>query len=219
MRLLLTGFLLLLTLPASASAAEISFTLETAGGVRFGSAHEAEGFLTENGLPLAGQSVEIQARPYPYDGAFEPLLTLTTDDNGGFGFRRRFDRNVQLRAVAPVQQVTSGTARAYVFPRPRSFFKALSGDRLRITQILRTPVGVRLTAKTIFYLGPKKAKRAKKVASAEPKRIGRGRFKATAVVELPPEWNGFFRYASCFRYSEGSGLGDPKSRCPKTYRF
>ncbi|HEX2266432.1 MAG TPA: hypothetical protein VHH14_09130, partial [Solirubrobacterales bacterium] len=182
MRLLLTGFLLLLTLPATANAAELSFTLETDGGVRYGSPHEAEGFLTENGLPLAGQPIEIQARRYPYDGEFRTVLSLVTDERGAYGFRRRFDRNVQLRAVAPAQALTSAEARAYVFPRPRSVFKALRGDRLRIVQYLRTPAGVRLKARSTFYLGPKRAKSAKAVARAKPKRIGRGRFKATATV-------------------------------------
>ena len=126
---------------------------------------------------------------------------------------------MQLRAVAPAQQVTSDVHRAYVFPRPRSTFKALSRNRLRITQFLRTPAGVRLSARTTFYLGPKGAKTARPVARAKPKRIGKGRFKATATVRLPPAWNGSFRYGSCFGYSEGSGLGDPKARCPKRYRF
>ena len=219
MRLLLIGFLLLLTLPASANAAEISFALDTSGGVQFGSPHEGEGFLTENGLPLAGQPVEIQARRYPYNGEFRRLLTLTTDDSGGFAFRQKLDRNFQLRAVAPAQQIMSDAVRAYVFPRPKSRFKALSRNRLRVTQTLHVPAGVRLSARTIFYLGPKNAKTAERFASAKPERVGKGRFKATAVVTLPRAWNGFFRYGSCFRYSEGSGLGDPKVRCPKRYRF
>jgi hypothetical protein len=220
MRPLLLGFLLLLTLPATASAAaDLRFTLETSGGVRFGTPHEMEGFLGENGLPLAGQPVEIQARPYPYAGEFRTIATVTTEDNGGFGLRRKFSRNVQLRAFAPVQFVVSPARRAYVFPRPRSVFKALSGSRLRITQFLRTPAGVRLTAKTNFYLARPGAKSAPRVATAKPERIGRGRFKAVATVRLPRAWRGGFRYGSCFRYSEGSGLGDPKASCPKRYRF
>jgi hypothetical protein len=219
MRVLLTTFLLLAAFPAAASAADLRFTLETASGVRFGTPHEMEGFLTENGLPLAGQPVEIQARPFPYTGEFETIATVTTDDNGAFGLRRRFNRNVELRAFAPVQFAVSPERRAYVFPRPRSVFKALPDDRLRITQFLRTPAGVELTARTIFYLGPRGAKTAPRVASAKPKRIGRGRFKAVATVRLPRAWNGGFRYGSCFRYSEGSGLGDPGASCPKRYRF
>jgi hypothetical protein len=219
MRVLLTTFLLLAAFPAAAPAADLRFALETAGGVRFGTPHEMEGFLGENGLPLAGQPVEIQARPFPYTGEFETIATVTTDDNGGFGLRRRFSRNVELRAFAPVQFALSPERRAYVFPRPRSVFKALADNRLRITQFLRTPAGVKLTARTIFYLGPSGAKTARRVASAKPKRIGRGRFKAVATVRLPRAWNGGFRYGSCFRYSEGSGLGDPGASCPRRYRF
>ena len=99
--------------------------------------------------------------------------------------------------------------RAYVYPRPRSTFKALSGNRLRITQFLRTAPNVRLTARTTFYLGPKNAKTAEPFARAKPRRIGKGRFKATATVKLPRAWKGAFRYGSCFRYSEGSGMGAP----------
>jgi hypothetical protein len=78
---------------------------------------------------------------------------------------------------------------------------------------------VRLSARTTFYLGPRDATSAKPVARAKPKRIGRGRYRAVATVTLPRAWKGAFRYGSCFGYSEGSGLGDPKARCPKRYRF
>ena len=218
MRLLLTVFLLL-TFPATAAAADLSLELSPDAGVRYGSAQEAEGRLTEGAAPLAGQVVELQARGYPFDGAYETVATATTGADGAYAFTRRFDRNVQLRAVAPAQLATSPQRRAYVFPRPRSTFKALSGGRLRITQFLRTPRGVRLTAPTIFYLGPAKAETARRAATAKPQRIGRGRFKATATVNLPRAWKGSFRYGSCFRYSEGSGLGDPKARCPQKYTF
>ena len=57
------------------------------------------------------------------------------------------------------------------------------------------------------------------MARAKPRKIGRGRFKATATVSLPRAWKGAFRYGSCFRYSEGSGMGAPAARCPKRYRF
>ena len=54
---------------------------------------------------------------------------------------------------------------------------------------------------------------------AKPKRVGSGRFEATATVKLPRSFGGRFQYATCFRYSEGSGLGDPRAACPKKYRF
>jgi hypothetical protein len=126
---------------------------------------------------------------------------------------------MDVRAVAPDVAASTDDMRAYVYPRPRSTFKAVSGGRLRITQFLRTAPNVRLTARTIFYLGPRDAKTAKPAARAKPRKIGRGRFKATATVKLPRAWKGAFRYGSCFRYSEGSGMGAPSATCPKRYRF
>jgi len=218
MRLAIAFFLVLLT-PASASAADLRLSLLTDDGVQYGSSHELTGSLREGTAPLAGQTVELQGRAYPYTGGFRTLATATTRADGSFRFKRRFDRNMDVRALAPVQQEATDDVRAYVYPRPRSTFKALSGHRLRITQYLRTAPNVRLTARTTFYLGPRKAKSAPPVARAKPRRLGRGRFKATATVKLPRAWNGAFRYGSCFRYSEGSGMGAPGATCPKRYRF
>ncbi len=218
MRLAIACFLVLLT-PASASAADLRLSLLTDDGVQYGSPHELTGSLREGTAPLAGQTVELQGRAYPYKGNFKTLATATTRADGSFRFERRFDRNMDVRAVAPVQEEATDDVRAYVYPRPRSTFKALSGRRLRITQFLRTAPNVRLTARTTFYLGPRKAKSAPPVARAKPRRLGPGRFKATATVKLPRAWNGAFRYGSCFRYSEGSGMGAPAATCPKRYRF
>jgi hypothetical protein len=217
---LLFACLLVLTLPGTASAAaDLSVAFSSDAGVQYGTPHQLSGSLREGTAPLAGQTVELQGRPYPYKGEFRKLATATTRADGTFGFTRRFDRNMDLRAVAPAQNETSDRLRAYVYPRPRSTFKALSRSRLRITQFLRTAPNVRLTARTTFYLGPQNAKSAPPLARAKPRRIGRGRFKATATVKLPRAWKGSFRYGSCFRYSEGSGMGAPDAECPKRYRF
>jgi hypothetical protein len=218
MRLLLATFLLLIALPASASAAELTFSLETAGK-RFGSAHDAAGRLTEAGAPLAGQVVKVEGREYPFTGAFEEIGTTTTDADGRFAFSGRFDRNVQLRAFAEAQNVRSRLVRAYVFPRPKLSFKALDDDEIRITQTYRLPVGTRFTAPTLFYVGPGKARLLPLVGRVKPRRTGRGRYRASFDYTLPSAWNGRFRFGACFRYSEGSGLGDPKSSCPRRYRF
>jgi hypothetical protein len=218
MRLAIACFLVLLT-PASASAADLRLSLLTVDGVQYGSSHELTGSLREGIAPLAGQAVELQGRAYPYKGEFKTLAKATTRADGSFRFERRFDRNMDVRALAPVQEAATDDVRAYVYPRPRSTFKALPGRRLRITQFLRTAPNVRLTARTTFYLGPRKATSAPPVARAKPRRVGRGRFKATATVKLPRAWKGAFRYGSCFRYSEGSGMGAPSATCPKRYRF
>jgi hypothetical protein len=219
MRLVITCFLVLLILPAGASAADLRLALVTDEGVQFGTPHELTGSLREGTTPLAGQPIELQGRAYPYKSDFKTLATAKTRADGTFSFERRFDRNMDVRAIAPAQAASSRDLRAYVYPRPRSTFKALSGSRLRITQFLRTAPNVRLTARTTFYLGPRHAKTAKPAARAKPRKIGSGRFKATATVRLPRSWKGAFRYGSCFRYSEGSGMGAPGAACPKRYRF
>jgi hypothetical protein len=217
MRLLLATFLLL-ALPSGASAAEITLDVEPAD-VRFGTAHRATGTLTEAGAPLAGQTVMLSARTYPYREAFEPAGETTTGPDGRFVISRRFDRNVQLRASAPVQGVTSPVVRAYVFPRATITFRSLGGDRIRILQTYRVPRGVRFTAPTIFYAGPRNARTGPVIGRAKPRRLSPGRFRATLRYTLPREWNGRFRYGTCFRYSESSGLGDPRAGCPRRFRF
>ena len=219
MRFAISSFLVLLLLPASAFAADVRIALLREGGVQYGKAHVLTGTLYEGDMPLAGQAIELQGRAYPYKGAFKTVATATTRADGTFAFTRKVDRNMDLRALAPVQNALSAVERAYVYPRPRSTFKALSGNRLRITQFLRTAPNVRLTAPTTFYLGPMSAKSAAPFARAEPRKIARGRFKATATVRLPRAWKGEFRYGSCFRYSKGSGMGAPAATCPKRYRF
>lgn len=218
MRLASVLFLVMLALPATASAAQVSLSLQQPE-VQYGTAHTASGRLVEGTSPLAGRTIELQGRAYPYDGPFQTLGTATTDANGAYAITKKFDRNMQLQAVAPDAGASSHVVRAYVFPRPRSTFRALSRSRLRITQFLRTPPNVKLSARTNFYLAPPGADTARRVARAKPRKVSPGRFKATATVKLPRSWGGEFKYASCFRYSEGSGLGNPGASCPKRYRF
>jgi hypothetical protein len=217
MRLLLATFLLLV-LPAGASAADLELDVELPD-VRFGSPHVATGTLTEAGAPLAGQPVTLTARPYPYRGGFEPVAEATTGADGTFSFRERFERNVQLRAHAPAQNAFSPVVSAYVFPRPAISYRELGGRRIRIIQSYRVPVGVRFTAPTLFYAGPGKARSGPVVGRAKPRRTGPGRFRASIVFRLPAAWKGSFQYGTCFRYSEGSGLGDPRATCPNRFRF
>ena len=66
--------------------------------------------------------------------------TTTTRTDGTFAFKRRFDRNMDLRAFAPTQTAVSEDDRAYVYPRPRSTFNVMLSSpafvRLAITRSL-----------------------------------------------------------------------------------
>jgi len=74
---------------------------------------------------------------------------------------------------------------------------------------------VRLNAPTLFYLGMRGAARASLRRTGELKRVRAGRYTSEVTIRLPSSWNGAFRYASCFRASTGSGMGDPGQSCPK----
>ena len=74
--------------------------------------------------------------------------------------------------------------------------------------------------KTLFYVAPRNAKTSRINRLAGTRRVSTGRFRARVTIRIPDSYNGRFRYAACYRYSPGSGLGDPKISCPRSgYRF
>jgi hypothetical protein len=78
---------------------------------------------------------------------------------------------------------------------------------------------VRLKEPTIFYVGRGGRSSAPRVATGKLERIRAGRYRSTAIVRLPAAWEGRFRYASCFRYTGGSGMGNPRASCPRRFKF
>ena len=214
--MLLLAALLALAAPAAASAAEL--TLDEPAETRFGDTTELTGTLKDPaGAPMAGAAVTLVGRRYPFDGEYRRLATATTDAAGAFRFEREFERNWQVRVT--MGEDRSPTRRAYVFPRFRLSFDARSPRVIRLTQRYRVPHGVELTRPTQFYVGRRGRPTAPLAATTDVRRVASGRFVANAVVRIPAAWDGRFRYASCFRYTIGSGMGDPKARCPARFRF
>lgn len=210
----------LLLLPAQAAAAELSFELAAKEGIRYGTPHVLSGKLTgDDGAPLAGQRVELEARVHPYEIPYDVFATAVTAADGSFTLSHRFDRNARVRVSAPALQEHSKVEPAFVFPGVNLTFKPLTRGRLRLIQTFTTPREVKLSAPSIFYLAPPEARRGREVARVRPERMRRGRHRASATVPLPRSFGGRFQYAACFRYSKGSGMGDPGSDCPERYRF
>lgn len=204
-----------LALPASAQAAPL-LTVELAReSVRYGAAHRVEGTLTDGTVPLGGQEVILEARRYPYEGSYRIVERGTTDADGKFELSTELDRNHRLRVVAPVQKVSSQRLQAYTLPGFELSFRAISPGVVRLYQRYRVPKNVRLSAPTLFYLGKRGASRASIRRTGELERVKAGRYTSQVTVTLPSGWNGAFRYASCFRASAGSGMGDPAQSCPK----
>jgi len=214
--LLLATLILLVAAPAASAAVTVDMTI-TPEETRYGEATEITGTALQDGVPFANQPVTLEGRRYPFEGEFEVLDTGVTGADGTYAFERELDRNWDLRVRAG--DGVSPRDRAYVFPAFTLTFRARNSRVIKLTQRYRVPRGIRLDKPTIFYIGPRGAKRAPRVATGELERIRAGRYRSTALVRLPAKWNGRFRYASCFRYTGGSGMGNPRSSCPRRFRF
>jgi hypothetical protein len=214
--LLLATLVLLLAVPAAEAAVTVEMRVSPEEA-RYGEATEITGRALQDGAPLAGQPVVLEGRRYPFEGEFAALETGVTEADGTYEFKRELGRNWDLRVR--VGDAVSGRERAYVFPAFTLTFRARNARVIRLTQRYRVPRGVRLDKPTIFYVGKRGAKRAPRVATGELERVRAGRYRSTALVRIPAAWKGKFRYASCFRYTGGSGMGNPRASCPRRFRF
>jgi hypothetical protein len=208
-----------LSLPATAAAAQIGVAVAPPDAA-LGTPHTAAGqMLSDTGAPLASRRITLQTRPYPYTGRWRAVDHATTGSTGRYAFGRLdLDRNADVRVVA-FDGTTSGIARAFTYPSHRLSYRVVGKRRIRLTQTYLTPPDVRLTARTLFYVGSGRATSAPVTRRVKTQRTRRGHFRSVVTVTLPKAFRGSFRYASCFGYSRGSGMGDPAQGCPKRYGF
>ena len=222
LRLLCLAVLLALLAVPAARAAELTIRLEESSrGVHFGQSHTVTGTLkADDRTPLAGQQVILQGRPFPFQDPFGRLAAATTASDGTFALKVKLTRNTQLRAVAAAAGVRSGQLTAHLFPDTALSFRQIRPGVILITQRYRVPRDVRLGGKTLFYVAPRSSKTSTINRHARTRRVRAGRFQARVTVAIPAAWRGRFRFAACYRYTPGSGLGDPKISCPRSgYRF
>lgn len=204
--------------PASALAA-LDVAVEP-NEARYGDSHHVVGRMTDAaGAPMADRRIALEKRDYPYTGEFRPISHATSDANGNFSFDDvTLSRNADLRVVA-FDGTTSGIARAFTYPAFVLQYRPAGVDLIRVTQTYKTPRSVRLKAPTYFYLGSGKSSRSSLRVVAKTRRTSAGRFRATARIHLPHSWKGRFKYASCFGYSDDSGMGDPARGCSRRFDF
>jgi hypothetical protein len=214
--LLLATLLLAVAAPSASAAVTVDIAIDPAE-TRWGSSTEISGKVLSDGAPVAGQEVRLEGVRYPHKRAQRVLDSTTTAADGSYRFSRRFDRNWQVRVTAGT--VASKRKRLYVFPRFTLSFVDRSERVVAFTQRYRVPRGVRLKTPTIFYVNRGGTATGPRRATAETERTGAGRYRSTALVRLPAAWNGRFRWGTCFRYSVGSGMGNPRAKCPKRLRF
>ncbi|HYI19049.1 MAG TPA: hypothetical protein VD836_10090 [Solirubrobacteraceae bacterium] len=234
--LILAGALALTGAAPAAAARDVSLTVDPVGGVRLGRAIDLRGTATDGTTPLAGRTVRLEVRRFPYTGAFKERGETRTDGEGDFAFAPKLDRNHEVRArlvgrgvlpgdgayTPPEGDVLSIVRDVYVLPAFTLDFEQLRKGLIRVSQVYSVPRDVKLTKATRFYVGPCRlsggrctAKRAPLKAVAKTKKLRKGRYRARAKVRIPARFDGRFQYVSCFPYSPGSGMGDPDLRCPK----
>ena len=209
--ILLALLLLAFAAPAASAAVTVEIDVEPAE-TRYGSRTDITGQVLSDGVPVPGQAVSLEGVRYPFEADERVLASGVTDAEGRFRFRREFDRNWQVRVTAGTD--ASKRRRVYVFPRFRLSFVDRSERVVALTQRYYVPRGIKLTQPTIFYVARRGAATGKRVGKTEVERVAPGRYRSTAVVRLPAEWNGRFRWGTCFRYSVGSGMGNPRATCP-----
>ena len=174
LRPLIIALLVLAALPAAASAAVVDIEISPEGGADFGETHAVTGKLTgPYGAPLVGRQVALEIRRYPYKAPFVPAGTATTGLDGRFAFEHEFDRNHQVRVLAPEFGDRSAVKSVYVFPRTSLTFSLVRRNVIRIVQTYRTPKNVKLTAPTLFYVGQSGKPRAPLAARAKTKPVTR----------------------------------------------
>jgi hypothetical protein len=213
---LLATVMLLLAAPAASAAATVSVKFSPIEA-QFGDPTKVTGTVFEDGVPAAGRAVQLEGKGYPFSGAAKVLATATTADDGTFAFSEKLDRNTVLQVTTP--GAVSPRKRVYVFPATTLTFRARGAREIKLTQRFVVPRGVKLEQPTLFYVGPRGKDRAPRAGSGTLKRTRPGRYRATAIVKIPAAWNGRFRYASCFRYTGGSGMGNPRASCPRRFKF
>src|SRR5262249_41083785 len=209
--LLIFGAVLAAAFAAPASAhATPALTIKLAhASVRYGHAHELTGTLADGTTPLAGQEVVLEGRRFPYEGSYRVIDRAVTDADGNYDFKTELDRNHRLRVTATALSVSSKVVNAYAVPAFTLSFRAVRPGVVRLYQRYTVPKPVKLTAPTLFYLGSRKASRASVRSEGKLRRTSAGHYTSLVTVTLPSGWHGAFRYASCFRASPRSGMGDP----------
>jgi hypothetical protein len=114
MRLVLLTLLLALlaaAAPAHAAAAEITVATAPRDGAILGEDTRVAGVLTQDGAPLPGQSVALEARRHPFAEPFRPLGARVTGPDGSYRFVVRLHRNQDVRVVAAAAAARSRVLR------------------------------------------------------------------------------------------------------------
>ena len=136
-------------------------------------------------------------------------IATTTDAEGKFTLQAELDRNHRLRVTAPAQSVESDVLQAYTLPGFELSFRAAAPGVVRLYQRYTVPKQVRLTAPTLFYLGPRGAKRASIRGPASSSACAPATTRRRSRSRCPRAGTARSATRAASAPSAGSGMGDP----------
>ena len=190
----------------------------------FGSKVKVTGQLTTSGSSSSsgsdvGHRLELQADPYPYDGAWQAVDTTTTAPSREYLLDHRPDRNTRYRVVdtSTAPAVVSKSFQAYVYPRLRW---SLGGrfPQLRISAAIGAPEYLPLNGKRLYvYRARSRRGTYRRIGSIKIKRVRGTSYRARRTIRVPsPRRTDYF--SICFRIPDtrvltrGRGRADPCGR-------
>ena len=158
-----------------------------------------------NGDASAGQTVELEADPFPY-GSPAPGPTTTTGADGSYSFRVAPDRNTRYRvAFAGPPTVRSRAAQVTVEERVRTRVQYLPRGRARLSVRSRHPADLRWGGeRAIWYVSSGRRGPMRRVEVTRTREPKPGHTLLAVTVSIPA---GPFRFAACFKREPKGAMG------------
>jgi hypothetical protein len=176
------------------------------------------GTLTQGDEEVEGETVTLQADPYPFDGSFESLGTTETEGGGEFSFEIEPGANTDFRAVyGELSEAASSPRRVFVEPRTKLRAEA-SGGSTRFTTTFRHPEDRSIQGSNVFsYAAPEaEAETTGKLRFIRVDRVEevrQGLSESSITLPLPES---DVRYSTCVAYAPRGGMGEPNTRCTQS---
>jgi hypothetical protein len=209
------GVLTLVLLAASpASAAQAAPTLTAAparGEIAYAKSTSISGSLTDSGVPVPAQPVELQASPYPYK-RFKPAASGVTGPDGSYSFTVRPGRNTRYRVSA---SGTQARTKVLVDELVSAQSKPLPLGRVRVAVRSRHPGDLRWGGRRAFWFVSQRGGRFRQVLRT---RTHQRRGRTTVVAWLPIARAGSFRFLICFSAPGDRALGPPDAHATCRHR-
>ncbi len=186
--------------------------------LEWGESTRLEGRLTQGDEELSGETVVLEADPYPFQGDFEELETIETDEDGGFEFEASPEANTAYRVAAgELSETTSPDHLVFVEPR-RELEVEPAGGGTRYTTVFRHPDERSIQGSSFFSYASAiaDAEATGKLNFIQVDRIEQtrpGLSEASIVLPFAAEE---IRYSSCVSYTGDSGMGSPNTRCSQS---